>query len=84
MGPLRTDWPPAPNLTPDPETGLGPWSQDEFFRALREGKRPDGSSIDPVMPWRNTAEMTDLELGAIWAYLRSLPPVQATVPGSME
>lgn len=76
IGGAPPDWPPAPNLTPDPETGLGPWSQEDFFRALREGTRPDGSAIDPVMPWRNTAEMTDLELSAIWAYLRSVPAVR--------
>lgn len=74
------DWPVAPNLTPDPETGLGPWSQEDFTRALREGTRPDGSAIDPVMPWRNTSVMTDVELSAIWAYLRTLPPVRSATP----
>jgi mono/diheme cytochrome c family protein len=80
VGGAPLDWPPAANLTPDPETGLGPWSQDDFFRALREGTRPDGSAIDSVMPLRNTAEMTDLELSAIWAYLRSVPPVRTATP----
>ncbi len=80
IGGAPLDWPAAPNLTPDPETGLGPWSQDDFVRALREGTRPDGSAIDPVMPWRNTAEMTAVELAAVWAYLRSLPPVRSAAP----
>lgn len=67
------DWLPAANLTPDPETGLGKWTEQDFFRALREGKRPDGSSIDELMPWKATARMTDDEIRAIWLYLRTVP-----------
>ena len=68
------DWPAASNLTPDTLTGIGRWTQEDFFQALRRGKRPDGSDIDSVMPWRNTAAMTDQELESIWMYLQSLPP----------
>lgn len=68
------DWPPASNLTPDPETGIGGWEEEDLVRALRQGVRPDGSELDPdYMPWRLTREMTSDEIGAIWAYLRSLP-----------
>ena len=65
--------PQAANLTMHP-TGLAGWTEQDFIRALREGKRPDGSAIDPFMPWRTTARMTDDELRALWAYLRTLPP----------
>ncbi len=71
------DWPPATNLTQDPTVGLGGWSKENFVTAMRTGKRPDGSDIDPLMPWQNTARMTDLELGALWAYLSSVPGTAA-------
>jgi mono/diheme cytochrome c family protein len=65
-------FPDARNLTP---AALGQWTQADFRRALREGKRPDGSAIDPFMPWKAYSGMTDVELDALWAYLRTLPPV---------
>jgi mono/diheme cytochrome c family protein len=65
------DFPKARNLTP---TGIGSWSEQDFFRALREGKRPDGSAINPFMPWQATRQMTDDEIRALLAYLRSAPP----------
>ena len=63
--------PPASNLTP---TGLGTWSQSDFFTAMREGKRPDGKVLDEFMPWKSFAKMTDSEITAIWLYLKSVPP----------
>ena len=68
------DLPIAANLTPDP-SGLGAWSEADFMRAIRDGKRPDGSAIDPFMPWKSLGHMTDTELRALYAYLRSLPPL---------
>jgi cytochrome c553 len=65
------DLPLAANLTP---TGLGSWSEKDFVRALREGRRPDGTAINEFMPWRNYASMSDLDLHALWMYLRSVPP----------
>ena len=65
--------PPPTNLTPHP-TGLAAWSEEDFIVAMRQGKRPDGSAIDPFMPWKNFGQMDDTELKAVWAYLRSLPP----------
>jgi mono/diheme cytochrome c family protein len=65
------DFPPARNISP---TGIGSWSDADFFRALREGKRPDGSAIDPFMPWMATRKMTDDEIKALLAYLRTAPP----------
>jgi len=65
------DFPRAQNITP---TGIGGWTEEDFFRALRQGKRPDGSSLDPFMPWMATRQMTDDEIKALLAYLRTVPP----------
>jgi Cytochrome c. len=62
--------PPATNLTP---TGIGEWSEADFFRAFREGKRPDGTDIKPFMPWQTLRQMTDSELRAIYLYLKTIP-----------
>ncbi|HET9424619.1 MAG TPA: c-type cytochrome [Gemmatimonadaceae bacterium] len=61
----------ASNLTP---TGLAAYTEASFMTALREGKRPGGAPIDTVMPWREYRGMTDEELKAVWAYLRTVPP----------
>jgi len=66
--------PPAGNLTPDSTAGLGAWSEHDFVRAMRDGVRPDGSVLDPAMPWQAFARFTDDELAAIWLFLRALPP----------
>jgi cytochrome c553 len=51
---------------------LAAWTEADFFRALREGRRPDGSVIDPEkMPWVRSGRMTDDEIRAVWRYLRS-------------
>ena len=63
--------PPASNLTP---AGIGNWTEADLTRALREGKRPDGTSLDKFMPWEVFRGMTDAEVHAIWLYLRSVPP----------
>ena len=62
------------NISPDP-TGIKSWSEDNFVTALRTGKRPDGSAIDPAMPWQMYGHMNDTELKAIYAYLRTVPPM---------
>ena len=62
--------PPAPNLTP---AGIGAWTDADLRRVLREGRRPSGAPIDPFMPWKTYAGMTDEEIAAIWLYLRSVP-----------
>ena len=64
------DWPKPANLTP---TGLGQYTQETFIRALREGVKPDGSKIDPFMPVGATRLMTDVEIVAVYKYLRTLP-----------
>jgi mono/diheme cytochrome c family protein len=63
---------PPPNITPE---GLKAYDEAAFFRALREGKRPDGSAIDTTgMPIPMTKLMTDDETRALWVYLQSVPP----------
>ncbi|HEX6048064.1 MAG TPA: c-type cytochrome [Gemmatimonadaceae bacterium] len=62
--------PPASNLTP---AGIGTWTEADLVRVLREGRRPDGSRIDPFMPWEVYRGMTDAEIRALWLYLRSVP-----------
>lgn len=69
-----------PNLTPDPETGLGRWSEADIVRALRTGERPDGRELAPVMPWRAYAALTDEDAAALAAYLKGLRPIRHAVP----
>jgi len=68
------EFPDAQNRTP---AANGHWQEADFFRAIREGKRPDGSAINPFMPWQTFAKMSDVELSALWAYLHTLPPVES-------
>ena len=71
----------GPNLTPDPETGLGNWSVGQIITALQTGKRPDGRELAPAMPWRAYANLTKDDVTAIAMFLKSLPPVKNKVPG---
>ena len=69
------------NLTPDEETGLGRWTEDQFIRAMRTGKHQGGGrDILPPMPWNWIGQMTDTDLKALFAYLKSIPPVKNQVP----
>jgi len=69
------------NLTPDNQTGTGLWTPEIFKEALRTGKHMGkGRPILPPMPWFNLALMTDADLDAIFAYLRSLKPINNQVP----
>ena len=52
---------------------LGPWSEADFRRAMRDGRRPDGTPVRRPMPLELGRAMTDVELAALWAYLRTLP-----------
>jgi len=71
----------AANLTPDEETGMGIWTEQMFVDAMRTGKHMGVSrDILPPMPWRNLAALTDDDLKAVYAYLRSVPPVRNSVP----
>jgi mono/diheme cytochrome c family protein len=66
----------SPNITPDPETGIGRWSDTDFLRALRDGARPDGANYFPVFPYPSFTKITDANVQAIKAYLFSVPAVR--------
>lgn len=72
----------APNITPDRETGIGTWTDAQIALAIREGKRPDGSLIGPPMPMGLYRGISDADLAAIVAYMRSVPPVRNAVARS--
>ena len=72
----------APNITPDPETGVGRWSDDALARAIREGVGLDGHTLFPIMPYEKFRSMTDEDLASIVVYLRSQPPVRNPLPRS--
>jgi mono/diheme cytochrome c family protein len=63
------------NLTPDAETGIGRWSAAHFRRALHEGRSRDGHLLYPVFPYTHTTRVSGADAGALFDYLRSLPPV---------
>lgn len=65
------------NITPDPETGIGSWTEAQFAEAVRFGKRPDGRALSHIMPPMSI--LSDAEISAIWAYLRTVPPVKNPV-----
>ncbi|MHB1095426.1 MAG: c-type cytochrome [Gemmatimonadaceae bacterium] len=65
------DWKPAANITP---TGIGHYTEEDFFHALRDGRRPGNVPIDSLMPYRFTKLMTDDEIRALWLFLKTVPP----------
>jgi mono/diheme cytochrome c family protein len=78
-GPWGTSF--TANLTPDPETGLGKWTEKQFIETLRTGRHQGiGRQILPPMPWFNYGKATEDDLKAIFAYLRSIPPIRNKVP----
>ncbi len=70
----------APNITPDPETGVGNWSDDQLARAIREGVSHDGRALFPFMPYPDFRSMSDEDLASVIVYLRSMPPVRKQQP----
>ena len=70
----------ASNITPDPDTGIGGWSGEEFIRALKHGRAPDGSYYYPAFPYRAYEGITDAEALDIAAYLMSRDAVRNKVP----
>ncbi len=69
------------NLTPDVATGIGSWTEAIFIKALRTGKdMGEGRAILPPMPWQMIGQATDADLKAIFAYLKSLKPIENAVP----
>jgi len=72
----------ASNITPDPETGIGKWTDAQLAKAIREGIRPDGTVIGPPMPMEFYRGISDADLSAIVAYIRAQPAVKNPVPKS--
>ena len=74
----------AKNLTPDPETGLGGWSEEQFVRTFKHGVRPDGSkySISP-MEWDIYANMKEEDVRAMYRYLRTIKAIPNKVPANI-
>ena len=64
----------SPNLTPDRDTGIGAWSDDEFYRALHDGVAPDGSRYYPAFPYPNFTKISRDDVMAIRAWLATLTP----------
>jgi mono/diheme cytochrome c family protein len=72
----------APNISPDPETGMGTWSDDQLARAIREGIGHDGRALFPIMPYQRFRSLSDEDLASIIVYLRALPPVRQPQPAT--
>jgi mono/diheme cytochrome c family protein len=72
----------APNITPDPETGIGKWSDDAIVRAIQEGVDANGRALFPVMPYLDFRNLDNEDVASIVVYLRSIPPVKNAVPAS--
>lgn len=72
----------APNITQDKKTGIGGWTDAEIITAVREGKRPDGSQLFPVMPYPYFNAMTDDDAKALVAFLRTIEPAENAVEGN--
>ncbi len=73
------------NLTPDKETGLGDWTEEQFIATMRTGKRQGkGRALLPPMPYPVVGALVDEEIKALWAYLQSLAPVKNRVPQPID
>jgi mono/diheme cytochrome c family protein len=72
----------AANITPDPETGIGKWNDDQIAKSIRECKRPDGSTIGPPMPCELYRGLSDRDLRALVVYLKQVKPVKNAVAKS--
>jgi mono/diheme cytochrome c family protein len=72
------------NITPDKETGIGAWTDEQVVTAITRGMRPDGRQLAPIMNYQAFAELTKDDAAAIVAYLRSIPPVHNKVPGPFK
>lgn len=73
----------APNLTPDPETGAGEWTDEQLIRAIRRGVGHDGRPLYPLMYYDKYRRLTDADVKAVVAYLRSLEPVRNPLPPTL-
>jgi mono/diheme cytochrome c family protein len=72
------------NITPDKETGIGAWTDEQIATAITAGKRPDGRQLAPIMNYAAFTHLTKDDVAAVVAYLRSIPPVHNKVPGPFK
>jgi mono/diheme cytochrome c family protein len=70
----------ARNITPDPETGIGRWTDAQVTNAIRRGERPDGSRLFPIHPYEYFSRIADDEIEALVAYLKTAKPIKSSVP----
>ncbi|KOC89374.1 c-type cytochrome [Winslowiella iniecta] len=70
----------ASNITPDAETGIGNWTERDFYRAVRHGKGKDGENLYPAMPYNAYIKVSDRDMHDLWMYMRSVKPVNYAVP----
>lgn len=75
---------PGRNITPDKETGIGNWTDEQIISALTAGRRPDGRQLVPIMPYHAFSSLTKDDVTAIVAYLRSIPPVKYQMSAPLE
>jgi mono/diheme cytochrome c family protein len=73
-------WTFAPNITPDPETGIGNWSEADFLLALRTGTRPDGKVLSNHMPYALYGLWEEDDLRAVYMYLKTIKPIRRSTP----
>jgi mono/diheme cytochrome c family protein len=71
------------NITPDMETGIGSWTEEDIVTAIRTGHRPDQTMLLPPMPWPVYARMSDEDVYALAAYMKSLPPIAHKSPDAI-
>ncbi len=70
------------NITPDPETGIGTWTEEQFKRAMHEGIAADGSNLLPAFPYTAFTLITDDDIKALYAFLKTVPPVKYEPPSN--
>ncbi len=70
----------APNITPDPDTGIGKWTDDQVARAIREGVDNQGQTLFPIMPYQEFKVVSDEDIASVVVYIRTLAPVRSQLP----
>src|SRR3954454_22597636 len=70
------------NITPDPETGIGRWSEAAFIRSMREGVDREGHHLYPAFPYDHFTQVTDEDNRALYAFLMTREPVRAQAPAN--
>ena len=73
----------APNITPDPDTGIGKWTDDQIARAIREGVDNQGRTLFPIMPYQEFKVISDEDVASVIVYIRTLAPVRSQLPAQI-